>query len=205
PRATRPSSDGTPAKSPERGKDPRAPKTRPAASMLREPIVVTAGGWWTNANAGPDHYRRKGSTKPLSGPWKLGLAAAAVLILGLVIGIWASAAHQAVLIVDGQNGFEDARLVILVDGDAVFSRTLSADRKEASFMGRRLFDYGSQEFGGKIRLAPGEHEIVAEVLPAGEDEPYRDATTVDLESGDRRRLRIRTGKAMGRPLAIHLD
>jgi predicted Ser/Thr protein kinase len=134
------------------------------------------------------------------------VAAAALVVVGVLsVGAWSMGTQRATLLVDGTNGFKSARLTVFVDGDAVYRRSLAAKKKKAAIMGRKLFNYGSEKYGGRIRVASGKHEIVAEVLPRGEDQPYRDRLVARLKPGDERRLEITTGKGLGSPVSIDLD
>ena len=131
--------------------------------------------------------------------------AGASLLAIVVVGIWMLATRGVTVTVEGTNGFEEASLEIFVDGASVWSRSLTAEKKQAGFMGKKLFEYGSREFGGRFSVSPGDHEIVVEVLPEGEDEPYRARVGARLDARTSRVLEIKTGKGLGKPLSIDLD
>ncbi len=112
---------------------------------------------------------------------------------------------RATLIVDGRNAYRDARLTIFANGEEVYSRSLSARKKQAAILGKTLFEYGEEDFAGRIRVDSGRLEITAEVLPEGESEPRRATLVASLDPGEQRSLRITTGKRAGSPLQIDLE
>jgi serine/threonine-protein kinase len=131
------------------------------------------------------------------------LTAAAALLL-----IWAGwfffGGKEAHLRLDAKSGVESGELTLLVDGDEVYRRKLSAPREKQGFF-KRMLDQDLETFEAWIDVAPGRHEVAAHVLPAGMTSGYRDAIVVDLEPGETRRIKLAAGRRFGSTLSLKSD
>jgi len=112
---------------------------------------------------------------------------AAALLAGWPLWSWH---RKATLILDARSTFEDATLSVLVDGEEVYSRLLVAERKSARLLGKKLFEYGDEEFQTSIGLSPGRHEILAQVRPGEGNALYQDSLVVLLEPRETKRLKL---------------
>ncbi len=131
-----------------------------------------------------------------------GIAAACMaLAVGAVVLHWSS--QRAWLRLQAKSSMHDASLSLLVDGREVYERELEAPDKPGGL--RRLIDPGSETFEAWIRVRPGKREIAAVVTPAGAGSPSRDSIVVELEPGEKRRLRLVAGRALGTPVSLKLD
>jgi serine/threonine protein kinase len=131
------------------------------------------------------------------------LIAAAALFL-----IWAGwfffGGKEAHLRLDAKSGIESGELTLLVDGDEVYRRTLSAPRENQGFF-KKMLDQDLETFEVSIDVAPGRHEVAAHVLPAGMKSGYQEAILVDFEPGETRRITLATGRRIGSTLSLKSD
>jgi len=111
---------------------------------------------------------------------------------------------EAHLRVDIKSGIESGELTLLVDGDEVYRRRLSAPRDKQGFF-KKMLDQDLETFEASIDVAPGRHELAAHVLPAGMTSGYQDAIVVDLEPGESRRIKLATGRRIGSTLSLRSD
>jgi tRNA A-37 threonylcarbamoyl transferase component Bud32 len=128
-------------------------------------------------------------------------AACMVVAVGAVVLHWST--QRAWLRLQAKSSMHDASLSLLVDGREVYERELAAPEKPGAL--RRLIDPGSETFEAWIRVRPGKREIAAVVTPAGAGHPSRDSIVVELEPGEKRRLRLVAGRTLGTPVSLKLD
>jgi hypothetical protein len=102
-----------------------------------------------------------------------------------------------------KNSFPAGTLTISVDGAPVYIRGLEAERKNMKAFGRKLLEWGQEEFESHLRISPGHHELLVEVEAAGEP-AYRQQLSLAVEPGATHRLRLTTGKNRS-PLSVKLD
>ena len=93
---------------------------------------------------------------------------------------------------------------MLVDGDEVYRRELSAPREKQGLI-KRILDQDVESFQASVGVAPGRHEVAAHVLPAGMRSGYQDAIVVDLEAGETRRIKLSAGRKVGSALSLRSD
>jgi tRNA A-37 threonylcarbamoyl transferase component Bud32 len=132
------------------------------------------------------------------------LAVAALLAAALGGAAWLLLEPPAQVTLQVKNSFESGRLTIRVDGDVVHSSRLEADRRQVKAFGRKLLEWGNEEYEEMLRLAPGTRTIQVRVEPDGEP-PLEQTLTADLVSGERRRLRLTMGRRGRDPLDIRLN
>ncbi len=192
-----------------RWRSEKATRRRPPAQKSGESRTATSVSRPRVTLEGRRRARRTHRAgEPARSAWRrsaIPLAAVLIAVGVVVTAAWNADPQRATLLVDGRNSYRSARLTVFVDGEAVYSRSLSARKKQAAFMGKRLFEYGDdEEFGGRIRVAPGRIEITAEIVPEGESQPFRQTLVVRLEPGERRTLAITAGKGGATPLRLAL-
>jgi tRNA A-37 threonylcarbamoyl transferase component Bud32 len=136
--------------------------------------------------------------------WSFAVAALTIVGIAGSWGLW-QAGRQSTLILEGRNKFEDATLTLLVDGEEVYSRYLTAERKSARMFGRKMFEYGQEKFEARISVSAGRREVVARVEPKGESTAYTDKTVVVLEAGEARRLKLISGVSRSSPVSLEPD
>ncbi len=152
-----------------------------------------------SADANPRPRRKRGGRF-------LGLkfVAAALLSLLLIAAVFFWLWRPAHLKLDGKSNIEKGKLSLLVDGREVYSRHLAAPNGGRGVF-NKLLGKDQEAFEGWIRIAPGKHEVVAQVLPTGEAEGYRGSVMVDLKAGEVRTLRLAAGRSRGTPVSLKLD
>jgi tRNA A-37 threonylcarbamoyl transferase component Bud32 len=133
------------------------------------------------------------------------LLLAAVAFLFLVCAGWLIfGGKEAHLKLDAKSGIESGELTLLVDGVEVYQRDLSAPRKQQGFL-KKVLDQDLETFEAWIEIAPGKHEVVAQVLPTGATSGYRDTIVVDIEPGEIRRIKLAAGRKYGSELSLKSD
>jgi serine/threonine-protein kinase len=128
-------------------------------------------------------------------------AACMIVVAGAVAVHWST--QRAWLRLQARSSMHDASLSVLIDGREVYTRDLEAPQKPGAL--RRLIDPGNETFEAWIRVRPGKREIAAVVTPDGDGNPSRDSIVVELEPGEKRRLRLVAGRALGAPVSLRLD
>ena len=93
---------------------------------------------------------------------------------------------------------------MLVDGDEVYRRELSAPPQARGFV-KKMLNQDLETFEAWIDIAPGKHEVVAHVLPTGATSEYRDTIVVDLEPGETRKIKLAVGRMFGSALSLKSD
>jgi len=86
----------------------------------------------------------------------------------------------------------------------VYQRDLSAPRKKQGFL-KKVLDQDLETFEAWIEIAPGKHEVVAQILPTGATSGYQDTIVVDLEPGETRRIKLAAGRKYGSELSLKSD
>jgi len=132
--------------------------------------------------------------------WRRRRVAAAILAAAL--GGWLLLGDDDVqLRLDGKSSIESGTFSILVDGDVLYTRELSAPQRRKGLLKKVLPQQNQETFEAWLDVPSGKHEIVAQVMPIG----YRDTIVVDLEPSEQRTLRVVAGRTFGTPLLLELD
>ncbi|TDI30832.1 MAG: serine/threonine protein kinase [Acidobacteria bacterium] len=134
---------------------------------------------------------------------RLVLAGAAIL-LGLLLALFLWLEPPATLTLQVKNSFPEATLTVSIDGRTAYSGDLAADRRKVKAFGRKLAEWGNQEFTRELKIAAGTHEIRVTVTPAGEA-PLVQILTAELKAGESRFLKLTTGRKYGDPLELRLN
>ncbi|HMC81835.1 MAG TPA: serine/threonine-protein kinase [Candidatus Polarisedimenticolia bacterium] len=152
-----------------------------------------------------------GSSKPRSAKKKrrgrfLGLkfAAAAVLLLAPVVFWLFWLGRPAHLRLDGKSSLESGRLSLSVDGREVYGRRFSSPNTGKGAL-NKLLGRDHESFEGWIPIAPGRHEVVAEVFPEDGNPGTRGSVAVDLKAGETRTLRLVAGRSFGAPVSLRVN
>jgi hypothetical protein len=132
------------------------------------------------------------------------LAAWAVLSLSLLGGATFWLLRPAHLKLDAKSSIETGRLSLLVDGQEVYTRQLSAPRQGNHVFGK-LLGRDQETFQDWIKIPPGRHEVAARVLSEGAGPDFRDSIVVELKAGETRTLRMSAGRSFGAPVSLKLD
>jgi predicted Ser/Thr protein kinase len=131
---------------------------------------------------------------------RLLLAAASCLFL-VCAGWLIFGGREAHLKLTAKSGIESGELTLLIDGVEVYQRDLSAPRREQGFI-KKVLQQDLETFEAWIEIAPGKHEIVAQVLPTGATSGYHDTIVVDIEPGEIRRIKLAAGRKYGSELSL---
>src|SRR5206468_12162861 len=134
----------------------------------------------------------------------LKLAAAALLSLLVFGGSISWFFRPAHLKLDARSSIETGRLSLLLDGQEVYSRPLSAPRQGNRAVGK-LLGRDRESFQDWINVSPGRHEVAARVLSDEAGPDFHDSIVVDLKAGETRTLRMVAGRSFGAPLSLSLD
>jgi len=133
-----------------------------------------------------------------------GVLVGAVILLGFLLTVPLWLKSPAVLTLQVKNSFPEATLTLSVDGRTTFTGRLAAERREVKAFGRKLAEWGNEEFTRDLKIAPGTHEIRVTVTPAGEA-PLVQVLSADLEAGTSHQLKLTTGRKHGDPLYMRLN
>jgi DNA-binding response OmpR family regulator len=107
------------------------------------------------------------------------------------------AIEPAYLQLTGTSSVKDGRLTLLVDGNEVFSRELSAEK--------RGLKRTRETFETRVDIEAGKHKLVARLELASESYGYENAIEVELEPGEGRTLAVVAGKSRKRPILLTLQ
>ena len=103
-----------------------------------------------------------------------------------------------------KNSLESGTLTVMVDGDTVYASGLAAERRRVKAFGRKLAEWGTQEFTRKLNISPGEHEIRVRVEP-GDGPPLERTLSGEFEAGEARKLKLTIGGRHGDSLNMKLN
>jgi serine/threonine protein kinase len=129
---------------------------------------------------------------------------AASLSLMILAGALYWFMRPAHLKLDARSTLETGRLSLLLDGQEVYSRQLSAPRSGNRVLGK-LLRRDQESFEEWIRVSPGRHELAARVFAEGGGPEFGDSLVVDLKAGETRTLRMVAGRTFGSPVSLKLD
>ena len=90
------------------------------------------------------------------------------------------------------------------DGREVYGRRLSSPNTGKGAFDK-LLGRDQETFEKWIRIAPGRHEVVAEVFPEGGRPGTRGSVAVDLKAGETRTLRLVAGRKVGAPVSLKVN
>jgi hypothetical protein len=119
------------------------------------------------------------------------LVLAAVGLRALAPG---GAEASAWLVVDGRSKVEQGTLVVLLDEEEIYRRPLSARAVGPKVFRKRPLKVLQESFETRLEVPPGQHQVVARVVPQGETEGYERLALVDLDPGELLSLRLRIGR-----------
>ncbi len=119
-----------------------------------------------------------------------GVAAGALVLIASAL-FW-FLGNRSALLLEGRNSLEIGELTLIVDGEEVYSRPLGADRKEARLFGKKLFEYGQEQYEARIGVSPGRHEVLARVMAGHGGSVYQDSAIVVVEPGRDLRMKLIT-------------
>ncbi|MCI0659350.1 MAG: serine/threonine protein kinase [Acidobacteria bacterium] len=129
---------------------------------------------------------------------------AASLSLMILAGALYWFMRPAHLKLDARSTLETGRLSLLLDGQEVYSRQLSAPRTGNRVLGK-LLRRDQESFEDWIRVPPGRHELAARVISEEAGPQFGDSLVVDLKAGETRTLRMVAGRTFGTPVSLKLD
>lgn len=111
----------------------------------------------------------------------------------------------AFLRISGKSYVEDGSLLVLVDGEPVFSRAL--ERRGGGFARamRRVVAAGDERFEAEVPVPAGTRGVVVEVDTGPEAAIHRESLEAEFAPGRPRSLRITAGKAVGSPVRVQFD
>jgi serine/threonine protein kinase len=176
--------------------DPEATVQQP----LRAPESIASLGTGTTDPAAPWLESRKDRPRRRRA---LLLVCGALCILALV-GWAVLGGKKAYLKLDVKSGVESGRLTLLVDGEEVLRRELSAPRTGQGFI-KKMLDKDLETFEAWIETSPGKHEVAAHIERLDGTSAYRDTVVVDLEPGETRRLKLSAERKYGSALSLKAD
>jgi predicted Ser/Thr protein kinase len=154
--------------------------------------------------AASDHGQRSGpfdeTAAGRGGRRRLVAVVAAVGFL-LLLGWWVLGGGEAYLKLDAKSSVEAGELIVEVDGEQVYARRLAAPQSKKGLL-KKMLEQNQETFEAWIEMDPGKHEVIARVVPDGDERGYRDTVVVDLEPGETRRLKLVAGRSFGTPLSL---
>lgn len=109
--------------------------------------------------------------------------------------------EQSYLRILGKSSFRSGTLVVRVDGEQVYTRTLTASEGKTKRFFKRMVGRAGEGFETVIPLDPGEHDVHAHVTVT-EDVGYDSTLTLNVGPGATRELRLVAGRVLGRPLTL---
>ena len=169
----------------------RREQPRPGAAPLpasRPPAAMPSGS---------DHRRR--------GRQRLGRAAILVVAVLLAGWILATLNARSTLVLEVKNSLESGRLVVRIDGEPVYTHALSAERRKVRAFGKKLMEWGQEEFQTEISVRPGDRSISVEVIAGDEQSGERELLDIDFEAGTTRTLKIVAGRKWGDALSVRIQ
>ena len=129
---------------------------------------------------------------------------AASLSLALLAGALYWFMRPAHLRLDAKSTLETGRLSLLLDGQEVYSRRLSAPRSGNRVLGKML-GRNQETFEEWIQVPPGRHELAARVISEESGSELGDSVVVDLKAGETKTLRMVAGRSFGSPVSLKID
>jgi len=129
---------------------------------------------------------------------------AASLSLMILAGALYWFMRPAHLKLDAKSTFETGRLSLLLDGQVVYTRQLSAPKTGNRVLGKLLGRH-QESFEEWIQVPPGRHELAARVFSEEAGPEFGDSLVVDLKAGETRTLRMVAGRTFGTPVSLKLD
>ena len=132
------------------------------------------------------------------------MSAIAALSLLLVIGAVYWFMRPAHLQLDARRTLEEGRLSLLLDGQEIYSRQLSAPRTGNRVLGK-ILGRDQESFEDWIKVPPGRHELDARVFAEDAGPDFHDSLVVDLKAGETRTLKMVAGRSFGTPVSLKLD
>jgi predicted Ser/Thr protein kinase len=144
------------------------------------------------------------SVRPAPRRRRRALLACGALIVLVLVGWAFLGSRKAYLKLDAKSGVESGRLTLLVDGEEVYRRELSAPRSEQGFF-KKMLDKDLETFEAWIEASPGKHEVAAHIARYDGTSDYRDSVVVDLDPGETRRLKLSAGRKYGAALSLKTD
>ena len=130
----------------------------------------------------------------------------AVLVAVLAAG-WAMMAltARATLVLKVQSSLESGRMVVRVDGERVYTRELAAERKKVTAFGKKLVEWGQEEFQTEIGVRPGQRSIEVEVIAGGDESGEREWLAMEFASRQSRTLKVVAGRRRGDSLSLRIE
>jgi serine/threonine protein kinase len=173
----------------------------PPAPTASSPATERTDDWSGGRYAAPPHAFDSDGR-----PWWQRRAMLATIVIFLVIGGWAllGGNETAYLELEGKSAVESGKLTLLVDGEKVYSRRLSAPQKSKGLI-KKFLDQNQETFEKRIKIDPGKHKITAHVLPKGASAPYRESVVFAIEPGETRRLKLVAGRSIGSSLSLKVN
>jgi serine/threonine-protein kinase len=134
-----------------------------------------------------------------------GLVAFALLFLVTLGGVpLLLASRSAHLKLEAKSSIESGALTLRLDGREIYARRLAAPHEEGAMA--RLAGRNHEAFEAWLKIAPGKHELTAEVQLEGADtDAYRDTIVLNLAPGENRNLHLTAGRGLGRPVQLKVE
>jgi len=129
---------------------------------------------------------------------------AASLSLALLAGGLYWFMRPAHLKLDAKSTLEAGRLSLLLDGQEVYSRRLSAPRSGNRVVGK-ILGRNQESFEEWIQVPPGRHELAARVISDEAGAELGDSVVVELKAGETRTLKMVAGRSFGSPVSLKID
>jgi uncharacterized protein with GYD domain len=133
------------------------------------------------------------------------ILAAAVLVVAAA-GAWflLGVERSAYLKLDGKSAVAVGELTLMVDGEEVYRRELSAPADRQGFF-RKMLEKNVETFETIVKVSPGTHEVVARVTEPDDSTGYRESIVVVLERGETRTVKMSAGRTFGRALSLKTE
>jgi len=186
---------------------------RESAPAAPAPSAAPAAAAATHAKSPPGTARQEASLGAVSTQGmrrgrildRRGLVLFALLFLVTLGGVpLLLASRSAHLKLEAKSSIESGALTLRLDGREIYARHLAAPHEEGAMA--RLAGRNHEAFQAWLKIAPGKHELTAEVqLEGGDTDAYRDTIVLNLAPGENRNLHLTAGRGLGRPVQLKVE
>jgi hypothetical protein len=112
---------------------------------------------------------------------------------------------DALIELKGQSAVKSGSLVLLVDGEPVYSRELSSERKKLKRFFKKMIGSHAKPFDATFTVPPGEHAVTARLEDHVRSLTFESTIEIDAEAGARIPLALFAGRSKNRPLSLEID
>jgi serine/threonine-protein kinase len=103
-----------------------------------------------------------------------------------------------------RNSVKDGTLVLLVDGESVYQRSLTSDDRGFHRIVKRATGRLAEGAESRLAIEPGRHLLVARMEIVGKSRIYEDRVEVEITPGQTLDIDLTTGRTLGRRLTLEV-